>query len=139
METVILAECGLVCNLCSAFVREKNRCSGCQGEGYVLPHCRKCGIVLCPVKQEIPGLICADCERFPCRRLKDLEKRYLSKYGVSLLENFALLKAGGKVGLHEAIRKKWACTSCGSMLIVHQPSCPACGSLNPHYPNTLES
>jgi hypothetical protein len=69
------------------------------------------------------------CSSYPCTRLKNLDKRYKTKYGMSMIENLNMIH---RAGIREFIRNeklKWICPECGHMLCVHRPACPACGNI----------
>lgn len=135
MKDLVIAPCGLVCDLCRAFQREQKRCTGCQVPGgYKAGYCDRCSIVLCQQKIDKPGLQCYQCQKYPCRRLRDLDKRYSTRYAESLVANFELLQTGGRSALTEAIVAKWTCQNCGSLLSVHDPTCLTCRAINPHFP-----
>ena len=70
---------------------------------------------------------CFECSRFPCERLRHLDKRYRTKYGMSMLENLESIR---KVGVRDFVknqRTKWTCPHCGEILCVHRPQCLSCG------------
>ena len=129
----IIAPCGMDCALCIAHLRENRRCPGCNDrhDEEKPPHCVQCSIKTCTV----PGhsnRFCFECQCLPCRRLRDLDKRYRTKYGMSMIENLASIRAFGirKFVAQEKIR--WACPKCGQTLCVHRSECLRCG-----YPRAL--
>jgi hypothetical protein len=67
--------------------------------------------------------------KFPCRRIKDLDKRYRTKYGVSLIENLNTIKEIGLTQFVELEKGKWKCSNCGQLLCVHRDTCINCGIL----------
>lgn len=129
-----IAPCGLNCELCLGFQRAKNKCVGCIPEGNKPAHCAVCSIKSCPEKKGNIRMLCGDCPKYPCRRLKALDKRYRTQYGESLTENFAAIKAVGMEAFLEAEENKWACKSCGKPLCVHRDKCLQCGAENPFFP-----
>ena len=65
----------------------------------------------------------------PCKRLKALDKRYRTRYHMSMLENLAFLQANG---LEEFVRQqdeKYRCARCGKLRTVHQEYCIHCATL----------
>ena len=130
-----IAPCGLLCDLCLGAQREKNRCSGCRYSGERGSLCTRCGIRNCKEKNGDIDLLCNICEKYPCRRLKNLEKRYSTKYGESLMENFRIIENRGIEEFLKEAEKKWRCTSCGELLCVHRKMCFHCGEKNFHFPN----
>lgn len=93
MPISIVAPCGLICDLCWGFQREKNKCSGCTVQGSQPAHRTKCSIVNCLEKNGDSTKPCSTCSKYPCKRLKNLEKRYSSNYGESLIDNFQQIKS----------------------------------------------
>ena len=72
---------------------------------------------------------CFVCENFPCERLKHLDKRYRTKYKMSMIENLELIK---KLGLKKFVAKekmRWACSECGGIICVHKGYCSSCGKM----------
>jgi len=134
MEPQNFAPCGINCSLCSAFTRKKNRCPGCGSTAVQSPltHCRTCRIRFCPEKKAGTDF-CGTCSSYPCRRLKQLYKRYAAKYGVDIYENLRLILAGGMSRLICDEEKKWRCGMCGAVLCMHRNSCPVCGGPNVHF------
>jgi len=107
----LIAPCGMNCNLCLGYLREKNRCPGCNNIHNIdnKRECRvKCIIRNCQILQQNTLKYCSSkCQKFPCTRLKNLDKRYRTKYGMSMIEN---LKTIEKNGIKDFIRqeeKKW--------------------------------
>lgn len=129
-----VAPCGLICDLCLGAQREKNRCVGCNNKGNKPPHCIKCSIKCCEEKDGNKKLLCNKCSKYPCRRLKNLDKRYRVKYGESLIENF---KRINEIGIRQFIKEekeKWRCEKCGKLLCVHRDKCLNCGEINKRFP-----
>jgi Protein of unknown function (DUF3795) len=128
IQAGMIAPCGMNCALCIGHLREKNRCPGCnhRDDAIKAGACRRCSIKLCE-KQGQPNRYCFNCSKFPCRRLKDLDKRYRNNYGMSMLDNLEFIQAFGirKFIAQEKIR--WACDGCGRTVSVHRKACPHCG------------
>jgi hypothetical protein len=88
-----------------AHLRQKNRCHGCREAEKNKPKTRVfCKIRIC---QERKGKYCFSCSRFPCERLKLLDKRYRTKYGMSEIENLELIRCRGIDGFVKSERKRW--------------------------------
>ena len=105
MSKHLIAPCGVNCAVCSGYMRNKNRCSGCLAtEGDKVSHCASCRIKLCPEHEKVEFTYCFDCRRFPCVRIKNLDKRYRGKYHASPIENLQFIKEAGM--RHEWKRKK---------------------------------
>jgi hypothetical protein len=85
----LIAPCGMNCGVCRAYLREKNHCPGCNNHP-TLKSCNNCIIKLCKTRK---GEFC-DCEKL-CTRLKQLDKRYREKYGMSMIENLENIRKNG--------------------------------------------
>ena len=84
----------------------------------------------CEEKKGKERLLCNKCNKYPCRRIKDLQKRYSERYNVNTYENFKMIK---EEGIKEFIRKereKWKCIKCGDLLCMHRENCLVCGNEN---------
>ena len=129
MKIELIAPCGMNCRLCYAQQREKNKCGGCRGEGAALPNsCLRCIIRNCPTIQNNASGFCYECDRYPCRRVKDLDKRYRTKYHMSMLENLEVIKNDDIDVFLEHEEKRWTCSTCGHIVCVHRDVCPNCQS-----------
>lgn len=134
MNHTSIAPCGVICQLCLGFQREKNQCVGCNNTGYKPYHCTVCSIKTCAEKQGDDQLLCMECPKFPCRRIKDLDKRYRLKYGESPVENLSNFKAISSSLFIDGMKAKWTCGTCGHLLCVHSKACLHCGANNQHFP-----
>jgi len=130
MNTSLIAPCGINCALCLGYQRKKNHCDGCLIEGDKPKHCAQCAIRNCPQKSGDPTVLCGTCEKFPCRRIKDLDKRYRTRYGVNLIENLRDLSVNGSADFVSREDKKWKCPQCGELLCMHRELCLSCGARN---------
>ncbi len=128
----MIAPCGVICELCIGYQRKKNKCVGCNAEGNKPKHCTICSIKNC-LEKSTQDELCYECHKYPCRRLKDLEKRYSGKYGESPTENMKIAVEKGLVKLSEEMFTKWACTNCGNLLSVHRDICVICGATNKNF------
>ncbi len=131
-----IAPCGVICDLCLGFQRTKNQCVGCNSTGNKPYHCTVCSIKFCAEKDGNEKLLCYECSKFPCRRIKDLNKRYVLKYGESLIENLQSVKELGGEQFIKNQKEKWKCNNCGLFLCVHRAECVHCGNINQHFPVT---
>lgn len=128
MNKELIAPCGINCRLCYGYIRPKNRCGGCRAaDGNKPKSCASCKIVICEKRIENGWLTCADCDT-PCRRLKDLEKRYRTKYHVNLFENLAVIREQGMEHFLQWQMEKYTCSACGGILCVHREVCPTCNA-----------
>jgi hypothetical protein len=128
LDAALIAPCGMHCGPCSGYVREKNRCPGCNGDDAGKPaYCVTCRIKSCDRIAASASGFCFECRRFPCARLRQLDKRYRTKYGMSMLENLAQIRDGGIERFVAAERERWTCPECGGGVCVHRPRCLYCG------------
>ena len=65
----------------------------------------------------------------PCRRLKDLDKRYRTKYHMSMMENLSHIMKWGLDVFVKSEEERWACSHCGEILSVHKKVCIHCGEV----------
>jgi hypothetical protein len=132
-----IAPCGINCGTCLAFLREKNRCRGCQVPAENIPKSRLlCRIRNCERLANTGSKFCSDCEIFPCARLKQLDKRYSTKYHLSLVRNLRNIKELGITKFLANEASKWTCPNCGSTLCVHEEHCVSCKMENAKRPTT---
>ncbi|MBN2275989.1 MAG: DUF3795 domain-containing protein [Bacteroidales bacterium] len=126
----LIAACGMNCRLCIGYLRERNPCSGCfnKDDKNKPKYCRSCIIVNCELLAKTESGFCYDCEKYPCARLKQLDKRYRTKYGMSMLENLEFIKQKGLEKFLQHEKDRWTCKVCGLGLCVHRSSCLNCGT-----------
>lgn len=128
----LIAPCGMNCRLCWGYIREKNSCPGCLRielqESKKSKHRTTCMIRDCEHLANGPARHCSEkCDRFPCTRLKQLDKRYRAKYGMSMIENLINISASGIGDFIRSEKEKWTCPECGDLICVHKPTCLGCG------------
>ena len=128
--TQLIAPCGMNCGVCLAYLREKRKCPGCHGEDTNKPVTRKkCVIKNCEMIQRSKSKFCFECENYPCKRLKQLDKRYRTKYNMSMIENLENIKKIGLSAFVENEKERWHCTTCGGVICVHRGYCLLCGPI----------
>ena len=128
MNEELIAPCGMNCGICMAYLREKNKCLGCfHDDPYLRGYRRKCSIRNCETIKNNASGFCYECADFPCRRLKQLDKRYTMKYSMSMLENLEIIKNKGIKALLVREEEKWKCPECGGVISCHNGICYSCG------------
>lgn len=122
-----IAPCGMNCALCLAFQRPKDKCSGCREEDDHRPSCRRsCIIRNCPTVQSSISHLCYECEKMPCRRLKQLDARYRTKYGMSMIANLTEIRDKGMDVFLAHQVERYTCPTCQGLLCVHRSHCLSC-------------
>lgn len=122
-----IAPCGMNCGTCLGFLREKKKCPGCRvNYGDKAVSVQRCIITKCVFLEKTKSKFCYECEKFPCRRLKQLDKRYRTKYNTSFIENLLMIKEKGIKAFLAFETKRRSCPDCGSTLCVHRTFCPEC-------------
>ncbi len=120
------------CGLCVSYLAmkhdinkrgfKKKYCPGCVPRGenckYLAHHCNLVG----------KGLVrfCYECQDFPCKRLKDLDRRYRIKYHMSMIENLNIIKTQGMPAFLKNETEKWRCPKCGETICCHDGLCLNC-------------
>ena len=125
----LIAPCGMNCGLCIGYHRVKNKCAGCQSTSLNKPkHCINCSIKNCELLSIGKSRYCFSCQKYPCPRIKNLDKRYRAKYGMSMIENLNSIKEIGirKFTINE--KQKWTCSKCRNIISVHRELCMICGN-----------
>ena len=127
LSAIHIAPCGMNCALCIAYLRNQKKCPGCHGEDAQKPyHCVNCSIRNCQGMLENEVSFCSGCLKFPCRRIKQLDKRYREKYHMSMIENLHQIKEEGMDAFLQGQISKWICPGCGGFVCVHRGRCIAC-------------
>jgi len=121
-RTTLIAPCGMNCAICMTFLREKNRCGGCYAPDRLCSI--NCTISSC---DQVRGRYNHSCGAFPCRRLKQLDKRYRTKYHMSMIENLDAIKRDGIRSFVRSERERWSCKACGGTIDIHHYRCSECG------------
>jgi hypothetical protein len=128
----LIAPCGMNCGICIGHLRERKPCSGCfkKDDKNKPKQCRSCNIANCGLLAATKSGFCFDCEKYPCARLKRLDKRYRLNYGMSMIENLEAIKESGLDNFIQNEEKRWACKTCGAGLCVHRDFCLTCNTEN---------
>jgi hypothetical protein len=122
-----IAPCGVNCGACIAYLREKNKCYGCLSPNNIkTSRTIKCGLKFCNEHKATKFTYCFECQGFPCARLKRMDKRYVEKYNLSVINNLIMIKENGFEDFIEKENEKWKCSNCGEILSVHQSFCLNC-------------
>jgi hypothetical protein len=128
----LISPCGMNCRLCLGFIRDKNTCPGCRmidrQESQKSKYRNACIIRNCENLSKSNTKYCSDsCGKFPCARLKQLDKRYRAKYEMSMIDNLKMIEEFGIRHFIRNEKEKWICPDCGEMICVHRLTCLSCG------------
>jgi len=127
-ETQLIAPCGMNCGICMGYLREKNKCNGCREDDTdKAASVMKCIIKTCETIKTNQSGFCFECEKYPCRRLKQLDKRYRTRYSMSMIENLESIKEIGLIAFTANEKERWRCQKCGGVICVHRGYCYSCG------------
>ena len=127
-DTQLTAPCGMNCGICYAYLRQVRKCSGCHGDNSNKPPTiLNCIIRNCEIISSNQSGFCYECEKYPCKRLKQLDKRYRTKYAMSMIENLESIKEIGLKAFVANEKKRWRCPKCGGVICVHRGYCHDCG------------
>ena len=90
IKSKLIAPCGMNCSICLGYQREVNKCPGCRGSDInKTKSCARCKIKKCTKRK---GKYCYTCDIYPCAELKKLDKRYRTKYKMSIIETLKDIK-----------------------------------------------
>jgi hypothetical protein len=133
MEEILIAPCGMNCGICSGYLAFKN---DIKSKGISIPYCdgcrprgKNCAFMKksCALIGEGKIKYCFECADFPCQRLKRLDKRYRTKYHMSMIENLNYIKENGMQNFLRQQEGKWKCPECGGVISCHTGICFSCG------------
>jgi hypothetical protein len=126
-DSTLIAPCGMNCGTCIAFLRDKNKCAGCRDlPSEALKSRMRCKIRNCDHLAGTSSGYCYDCETSPCLRLRQIDKRYMTKYNTSFIRNLEMIKERGMKYFLAFETKRRTCPNCGSTLSVHRDKCLLC-------------
>jgi hypothetical protein len=127
IKAELIASCGMNCGICYAYLRNDRKCPGCNVDDSKVKFTRlKCIIRNCENIKSSKSGFCYECEVYPCKRLKQLDKRYKTKYRMSMLENQEYIKKHGINRFIDREYEKWKCIKCGAVLCCHNGICYNC-------------
>lgn len=114
--------------ICIGYLRDKKKCLSCNVECDIKPeYCRNCIIKNCEHLKRSNSGFCFECPKFLCRRLKQLDKRYSTKYHMSMIDNSTMIKETGIELFLINEKEKWTCPDCHARLSAHRDYCRECG------------
>jgi hypothetical protein len=129
-DSILVAPCGIYCGACSGYLRTKNKCAGCRTDSEAKPpYCKSCKIVICELRAKTESGFCYECEKLPCQRMKQLDKRYRIRYNTGLIQNLIIIKEKGMTTFLDLEKTKRSCTVCGSIISIHTAKCTTCNKV----------
>lgn len=132
LNAQLIAPCGMNCGICSRYLAYSNNleekkgmimhCSGC-----VLRN-RQCAFIKkhCELHKKNKIRFCYECPDFPCDKLRTLDKRYRTKYNMSMIENLEFIRDNGIDKFLRRQARKYKCPTCGGMICIHNGKCYHC-------------
>jgi RNA polymerase subunit RPABC4/transcription elongation factor Spt4 len=123
----MIAPCGVNCFACYArFPKKKEPCPSCRAQNAdnIRKSCLNCEIRRCANERALR--FCAECEDFPCAKLKPLYKRYLSIHKIDLAQNGRDVVRDAATFLAKQ-REFYTCKHCGGIVNMHYNICSECG------------
>jgi hypothetical protein len=123
----MIAPCGMNCSICIGHLRQNRQCQGCNGMDTWKPyHCIICKIKNCEEMEGEKKKFCYKCKKYPCTRLNQLDKRYRTRYGMSMVENLEIIQNQGITDFIKTEKERWKCNNCGAIICVHRNECMNC-------------
>ncbi len=132
MQENLIAPCGMNCSLCITYQFGENDfnkygfhrsyCPGCIPRGKNCTYMSDC----CELLGKGKIRFCFECEAYPCKRLKTLDKRYRTKYHMSMIDNLDYIRDYGMEAFLKNEDIKWKCQECGGRICCHNGLCMNC-------------
>jgi ribosomal protein L32 len=132
-SSALVAPCGMNCALCASYLALVN---DVKSKGVKMPYCagcrprnKQCAFLKKRCSKLLKGEVdfCFECSNFPCDPLKTIDRRYKSRYRMSMIDNSRFIKEHGMQSFLEEQAKTWKCPNCGEMICCHNGICFNCG------------
>lgn len=124
-ENIMFAPCGMNCMVCYKHCNSKKPCEGClQGDLGKPEHCKQCKIKNCVKEKNVT--YCYECDAFPCKSIKNMEKSYNKRFHTSLIEYSIFVKDYGVDAFMQNQMERWTCGICGGVISLHDRECSEC-------------
>ncbi len=117
MKAELIAPCGMNCGICYGYLRAERQCPGCRFRD------KKCAIRRCDTFRQQAFEFCFECEKFPCVKIKRLDKRYRTRYNMSMIENLKVIQQQGLPRFLDWQTERYKCPNCGGVLCIHNGRC----------------
>jgi hypothetical protein len=132
MNEELIAPCGMNCAIRSRYLAFQNDtrrrgirigyCIGCRPSSKNCHYKKKCELLGKGIMR-----FCYECQDFPCKHLKTLDKRYRTFYHMSMIDNLEYMKKNGIKQFLDDQEEKWQCPQCGATICCHDGICFNCG------------
>ena len=126
----LIAPCGMNCAVCSRYLAHCNNLkrSGCVG---CRPGNKRCTYLFrdCagPGKNsKLNYAFCFECDRYPCRQIDRMDKRYRIGYAMSIKDNLEFIRKRGLTKFIEDQYRKYRCPNCSGLISIHNRKCFRC-------------
>jgi hypothetical protein len=133
MNEELIAPCGMNCGVCSGYLALKH---DLRNKGIRMPYCtgcrprdKRCSFLKkrCTLLLNSKVKYCYECNDFPCRELSHIDKRYMTYFRMSMVENLESIKKNGIRQFLEKEEERWKCPECGGVICCHNGICFSCG------------
>ncbi len=126
----LIAPCGMNCAICSRYLAHINNlkrssCIGCRPRNgrctYLFKDCAG------PKNNsKVNPAFCYECDRYPCKQIDRMDRRYRLSYAMSIKENLDYIKEKGIASFAEQQYRKYRCSKCHGLISVHNRKCFKC-------------
>lgn len=132
IDSELISPCGMNCAICASYLAQKN---DVKSKGVRMPYCvgcrprnKNCAFLKkrCAILSSGEVTFCFECDNFPCENLSTIDKRYRTRYRMSMIENLNFIKENATEKFLEEQQKTWKCKTCGELLSCHNGLCFEC-------------
>ena len=132
IDPQLISPCGMNCAICASYLAQRNDirskrvkmpyCVGCR------PRNKKCAFLKKRCAKLAKGEVtfCFECNSFPCDNLLTIDRRYRTRYRMSMIDNLIFIKEKGLEKFLGEQEKIWKCPSCDELLSCHNGLCFSC-------------
>jgi len=131
----LIAPCGMNCAICSNYLAFKNnlnksQCSGCRPSDKNCSYLfGKCEGINHQIQGNAKAKFCFDCEKYPCKEIERMDRRYTENYGMSVKDNLEQIKKVGPEEFAIQQNQKYGCKTCAGLVSIHNKKCFSCESI----------
>lgn len=135
IDDKLVAPCGMFCGVCSSYLScvndlKRSKCAGCRTTDKQCDYLfEKCSGINHGIKGTSDAPFCYECEQFPCKEIKRMDKRYRENYGISVISNLEAIRDKGLSQFIADQKEEHQCSSCKEMKSVHNGRCFRCETI----------